>query len=63
MVWPVPLAPGGEGARDLSPHAVPAFELDSMPLAVVEADGLNAREGVERVGEASGGILPAREQH
>ena len=53
----------GKGARDLSPHALPAFELDSMALAVVEADGLDAREGVERVGEADGRILPAREQH
>ena len=63
MVRPEPRAPGWEGARDLSPHALPAFELDSMSLAVVEADGLDAREGVERVGEADGRILPAREQH
>ena len=59
MVWPEPLAPGGEGAGDLSPHALPAFELDGMSLALVEADGHDAREGVERVGEADGGILPA----
>ena len=33
-----------------------------MALAVVEADGLDAREALERPGEADGGILPAGEQ-
>ena len=56
-------APSREGAGDLGPHALPAFELDGMALTVVETDRLDAREPVERVGEADGGILSAREQH
>ena len=63
MVRPEPRAPGGEGARDLGPHPLPAFELDGMALAVVEADGLDAHEGVERMSEADGRILSTREQH
>ena len=34
-----------------------------MSLAVVEANGLDAREGVERMSEADSRILAAREQH
>ena len=63
MVRPEPRAPGWKGARDLGPHAQPTLELDGMALAVVEANGLDAREGVERMSEADGRILPAREQH
>ena len=43
-------------------HARPHVELDPVPLAVVEADGLDAREALERPGQAHGGILPAGEQ-
>ena len=37
--------------------------LDGVPLAVVEADGLDVAESVQRPGQADGGILPAGEQH
>ena len=44
-------------------HAGAAVELDAMALAVVEADGLDARVARERPGQAGGGILAAGEQH
>ena len=34
-----------------------------MALVVVEADGLDAREALERPGQADRRILPAGEQH
>jgi hypothetical protein len=36
-----------------------AVELDAVALAVVEADGLDLLEALERPGEAGGRILPA----
>ena len=63
MVWPEPRAPSGEDAGDLAPHALPALKFHAMPLAIVEANGLDALIAVERVSQADGQILPAREQH
>jgi hypothetical protein len=40
-------------------HAPAALKLDPMPLTVVEADRLDARITIERIGEAYRGILPA----
>ena len=37
-------------------------QFDAVALAVVEADGLDALEALERPGQADGGILPAGEQ-
>ena len=44
-------------------HHQPLIELDAMALSVVEGDGLDVLEAVERPGEAGGGILAAGEQH
>jgi len=37
----------------------PAIELDAVALAVVEADGLDVLEALERPGEAGGRVLAA----
>ena len=39
------------------------FELDPVPLAVIEAHGLDTGVAVERPAEADRGILPAGKQH
>jgi len=43
--------------------ACPHGEFDGVPLAVVETDGLDARETLQRPGEANCRVLPAREEN
>ena len=58
-----PLRPLRANACDALAHARTHLELDAVALAVVEADGLDTGEALERPGEADGGILPAGKQH
>src|SRR4029078_4434193 len=63
MIWPEPCAPRWKGAGGPAPHRLAALKVHAIALAIVEANGLNPRIAVERVSQADGRILPAREQH
>src|SRR5215470_3409320 len=63
MVVAEPPAPGRVERGHLLADARPHLELDRVALAVGKADGLDAREALERPGEAYGRILAAGEQH
>ena len=45
------------------PNGLADRKLHRMALAVVEADGFDASETLQRPGQAYGGILPAGKQH
>ena len=62
MVLAQPRFPVRLERRQPLAQARPHVELDRMALAVVEADGLHAREAFQRPGQADGGILPAGKQ-
>ena len=53
------VAPLRELRVQLRAHREPAFELDQVPLAVVEADRLDMRVAVQRPREAGRRVLPA----
>ena len=50
------------GRGDLLAHDEPAVELDAVALAVVEGDGFDTFVTRKRMGQAGGGVLPAREK-
>ena len=56
-------APNREIARPWPPHRQPRLQLDRVPLAVVEADGLHPLVARQRPGQADRGVLAAGEQH
>jgi hypothetical protein len=43
-------------------HALACFELGTMALVIIEADGLDASEALERPGETNGRVLSSGEQ-
>ena len=55
--------PVGAQRPDAVQKPVAAGELDRMALAIVETERFDAREPLQRPGEAGRGILPAGEQH
>ncbi len=63
MVVAKPLRPGRPQRRHPLAHARPHLELGAVALAIVEADGLDPHEALERPGEADGRVLPAGKQH
>jgi hypothetical protein len=58
-----PLGPGRTQRRHARAHAFARIELGTVALAIVEAHGLDAREALERPGQAHRRILSAGEQH
>ena len=64
-MWSSPSRPpiretrGAAASRD----PAPAFQLDAVPLAVIEADRLDQREARQRPGQAGREVLPAGKQH
>jgi hypothetical protein len=63
VVGAQPLAPGGEGLGHAGAHRLAGGQLHRVPLAVVEAHGLDPPVALQRPGQADGGILSAGEQH
>ena len=62
MILAEPLRPSRPKRNDALAHALPRLKLDPVALAVVEADGLDAAEALERPGETDGRILAAGKQ-
>ncbi len=63
MVLAEPACPGGDDPRQPLPQGGAPVELDPVTLAIVEPQGLDPVEPVERPGQAGGRILAAGEQH
>src|SRR6185369_3914079 len=55
--------PGTVQGRHALADACPYREFDGVPLAVVETNRLDARETLQRPGEANCRVLPAREEN
>ncbi len=62
MVIPEPIGPLRIEPDDLLSHTLPALKLNTVSLSVVETDSLDPGVGAQRVPEADGRILPAREE-
>ena len=63
VVLAQPAGPLREALAHGGQHLGAGLQLHLMALAVVEADGLDPREALQRPGQAGGGILAAGEQH
>jgi len=55
--------PGTVQSRHAFAYARPHGEFDGVPLAIVESDRLDARETLERPGEANRRVLPTRKEN
>src|SRR6187551_2084899 len=63
MVWSEPLVPSREPPRHLLAHVHAALKLDTMPLAIVEADGLDPWVAAQGISKANARVLAPRKQH
>ncbi|CFP58709.1 Uncharacterised protein [Bordetella pertussis] len=63
MIVAQALGPVGKVGAQFAQHDLAGIQLDAMPLAVVETQRLDVGIALQRPGQASGGILSAREQH
>ncbi|MDT4867012.1 hypothetical protein FQZ97_1019010 [compost metagenome] len=62
VVFAQALAPGGETLAQFAQNDQARLQLHAVALAVVEAERFDARVARQRVGEAGGGVLPARKE-
>ena len=63
MVGAEPARPGGEARTEAIEDRRPHVEFDPVALAIIEAQGFDMGEPLQRPGEAGRGILPARKEH
>ena len=63
MIFTELAPPIGKGPRQCLADAGAHVELDAVALAVVETDGLDPVETIERPGETGGRILAAGKQY
>ena len=63
MILAEPLGPERRQTRQPFAQRRAPFEFDAVTLAIIEADGFDARETRQRPGEAGRGILPAGKKH
>ena len=59
MVWSKAISQSRQHAGHAVAHCDPGLHLDRVPLAIVEAHGLDTIKALERPGQACGAILPA----
>ena len=62
MIFAKAAGPCRTQGRDAPAHALACLELGTVALVVVETDGFDAGEPLERPGQTDGGVLPAGEQ-
>ena len=59
MVFAQPQRPGGKALPQFGQHRLTRLQFDTMPLAVVETDGLDIGVALQGMGQTGGGVLAA----